>query len=117
LEGNPPANTPGEANPPGKAKVSGTPKGSTNARAPIDAAALADLVAAEKALTRGDADEALRLVRRSQGVQVTSTSFSLLARAHCLKKDLSNARTAWPRVPAWERTRVRQYCKQHDIAL
>ncbi|QSQ20404.1 protein kinase [Pyxidicoccus parkwayensis] len=94
-----------------------TTKPPSNARSPIDAAALADLVAAEKALARGDADETLHLVRRSQRVQVTGTSFSLLVRAHCLQKDLSNARTVWPRVPAWERTRVRQYCKQHDIAL
>ena len=89
-------------------------KGSTPA---VSEAALVDLMAAERALTRGDVDEALLLARRSQRVQVTGTSFSLLTRAHCRQKDLSNARTAWKRVPAWERTKVRLYCKQYDIAL
>nr|WP_240359079.1 serine/threonine-protein kinase [Pyxidicoccus trucidator] len=91
-----------------------SPKGSSSA---IPEAALADLVAAERALSRGDADEALHLVRRSQRVQVTGTSFSLLTRAHCRQKDLSNALTAWERVPAWERNKVRRYCKQYDISL
>jgi len=89
-------------------------KGSTTT---VSEAALVDLMAAERALTRGDVDEALHLARRSQRVQITGTSFSLLTRAHCRQKDLSNALTAWKRVPAWERTKVRLYCKQYDIAL
>lgn len=112
---------PGEMKPPETSEkapaVNAAEKGPPDARAPIAEAALADLVAAERALARGDADEALHLVRRSQRVQVTGTSYALLVRAHCFQKDLSNARTAWARVPAWERTRVRQYCKQYDIAL
>ncbi|MFP2908820.1 serine/threonine protein kinase, partial [Pyxidicoccus sp. 3LFB2] len=90
------------------------PKGPSPA---IPEAALADLMAAEKALSRGDVDEALHLARRSQRVQVTGTSFSLLTRAHCRQKDFSNARTAWERVPAWERNKVRSYCKQYEIDL
>jgi serine/threonine-protein kinase len=89
-------------------------KGSTTT---VSEAALVDLMAAERALTRGDVDEALHLARRSQRVQITGTSFSILTRAHCRQKDLSNALTAWKRVPAWERTKVRLYCKQYDIAL
>ncbi|WP_205519467.1 serine/threonine-protein kinase [Pyxidicoccus caerfyrddinensis] len=113
-----PSGTPGVATPPGASVTARPPtqkpKGTS---APISEAALADLMAAERALARGDSDEALHLVRRSQRVQVTGTSYALLVRTYCLQKDLSNARTTWPRVPAWERTRVRQYCKQYDIAL
>ncbi|MFY2562540.1 protein kinase domain-containing protein [Corallococcus terminator] len=83
----------------------------------IQEGALADLELAEKALERGDPNEALHLVRRSQRTQVTGASFALLTRVHCRQKDLSNARTVWLRVPAAERTKVRQYCKQYDIAL
>ncbi len=105
---------------PGKARTSGTSEARStrkDAAAPISEEALADLMAAEKALARGDTEEALHLTRRSQRVQVTGTSFSLLTRTHCRQRDLSNARTAWERVPAWERTRVRSYCKQYDIEL
>ncbi|MBZ4415493.1 serine/threonine-protein kinase [Myxococcus sp. RHSTA-1-4] len=91
-----------------------TRKGSST---PIPKAVLEDLAAGEKALARGDAEEALHLARRSQRVQVTSSSFSLLVRAHCRQRDLSNARTVWESVPAWERTKVRRYCKQYEIAL
>jgi serine/threonine-protein kinase len=87
------------------------------ASAAIPEAALADLKAGEKALARGDAAEALLLARRSQQVQETGSAFSLLARAHCRQKDLAGARATWERVPAWERTRVRRYCKQYDISL
>jgi len=83
----------------------------------IQPGALADLELAEQALERGDPAEALHLVRRSQRTQVTGASFALLTRVHCRQKDLSNARTVWLRVPAAERTQVRQYCKQYDIAL
>ncbi|MCP3165086.1 serine/threonine-protein kinase [Myxococcus qinghaiensis] len=83
----------------------------------IQAGALADLELAEQALERGDPAEALHLVRRSQRTQVTGASFALMTRVHCRQKDLSNARTVWLRVPATERTQVRQYCKQYDIAL
>ncbi|MCY1017050.1 serine/threonine-protein kinase [Pyxidicoccus sp. MSG2] len=114
----PPSGAPGVAPPPGPSVTARPPtQKPKNPSAPISEAALADLMAAERALARGDADEALHLVRRSQRVQVTGTSHALLVRAYCLQKDLSNARTTWPRVPAWERTRVRQYCKQYDIAL
>jgi serine/threonine protein kinase len=113
-----PSDTPGEAKTPGAPVKARTPaQKAKGTSAPISEAALADLMAAERALARGDADEALHLVRRSQRVQVTGTSYALLVRTYCLQKDLANARTTWPRVPAWERTRVRQYCKQYDIAL
>ncbi|MCP3135900.1 serine/threonine-protein kinase [Pyxidicoccus xibeiensis] len=100
-----------------KGPRSARPAGPKGPPTTIPEAALADLSAAEKALERGDLDEALHLVRRSQRVQVTGTSFSILTRAYCRQRDLSNARTSWERVPAWERVRVRGYCKQYDIAL
>jgi serine/threonine protein kinase len=103
--------------PPQPTPPAGKTSGRKGAAASIPPEALADLVAGEKALSRGDTDEAVHLARRSQRVQVTGTSFSLLTRAHCQQKDLANALTTWERVPAWERTKVRSYCKQYDIAL
>ncbi|WP_211194038.1 serine/threonine-protein kinase [Pyxidicoccus fallax] len=114
------ADSPGVVSMPSEAKAARKPTPDARPPAqgtPIAEAALQDLKEGEKALARGDAAEALHLARRSQRVQVTGSSFSLLVRAHCLQRDLSNARTVWERVPAWERTRVRRYCKQYDIAL
>ncbi|MFP2932669.1 hypothetical protein ACLESO_47480, partial [Pyxidicoccus sp. 3LG] len=100
-----------------KRTMTARPPAQIGSPAGIPEAALVDLSAAEKALERGDTDDALHLARRSQRVQVTGTSFSILTRAHCRQRDLSNALTAWERVPSWERVRVRRYCKQYDIAL
>ncbi len=80
-------------------------------------AARKDLELAEQALDTGDVEEAIRLIRRSQRAQLSGASFALLTRAHCRDRDLSNARAQWMKVPASERPRVRQYCKQYEIPL
>ncbi|HYO59210.1 serine/threonine-protein kinase [Archangium sp.] len=70
---------------------------------------------AERALIAGEAEDAIRLARGSQRTQVTSASFSVLARAYCRQKDLSNARAQWRRLSTADRGAVRRYCKQYDI--
>jgi serine/threonine-protein kinase len=80
-------------------------------------AARKDLELAEQALANGDVEEAIRIIRRSQRVTLSGASFALLTRAHCRDRDLSNARAQWVRVPASERSRVRQYCKLYEIPL
>jgi len=76
-----------------------------------------NLELAEQALTRGEVEEAIRLIRRSQRVAISGASFALLTRAHCRERDLANARAQWAQVPASERSRVRQYCKQYEISF
>jgi serine/threonine-protein kinase len=83
----------------------------------VPKAVLKDLAAAEKALARGDTAKALQLTRRSQETHVTGTSYSLLTRVHCRMKDFPSAKATWTQVPAWERNRVRRYCKQQGLAL
>jgi serine/threonine-protein kinase len=80
-------------------------------------AARKDLELAEQALNRGEVGEAIRLGRRSQRIVLSGASYSLLTRAHCRDRDLSNARAQWGQVPASERSRVRQYCKLYEIPL
>jgi serine/threonine-protein kinase len=74
-----------------------------------------ELDEAEKALAANNAAEAIRLVRLSQRTKPTAAGYSVLTRAHCLQGDLANARAQWAKVAPAERTRVRQYCKRHDI--
>ncbi|WNG39784.1 protein kinase [Archangium violaceum] len=81
----------------------------------IPQAVRADLEEAEKALAANNAEEAIRIARRSQRTQVTKASYSILTRAHCRQGDLANARAQWPKVPSAERNRVRQYCKLYEI--
>ncbi|WP_306817898.1 serine/threonine-protein kinase [Archangium lipolyticum] len=76
-----------------------------------------DLADAEEALGKNNAEEALRLARLSQRKKITGASYSVITRAHCRQSDLANARAQWAKVPAAERTRVRQYCKQYEINL
>lgn len=76
-----------------------------------------DLELAEQALNRGEVEEAVRLIRRSQRIAISGASFALLTRAHCRERDLSNARAQWAQVPASERSRVRQYCKQYESSF
>ncbi|RKH55845.1 serine/threonine protein kinase [Corallococcus llansteffanensis] len=76
-----------------------------------------DLAAAQRSLDAQNASEALRHIRRSQRTQITGASFALLTRVYCQQHDLANARAQWTRVPATERPRVRQYCRQYDIDL
>ncbi|ATB27912.1 serine/threonine protein kinase [Melittangium boletus] len=75
----------------------------------------ADLAAAERALASEQAEEALRLARRSQRKLVTGASYSVLTRAHCQRKDLTNARAQWGNVPSSEKAKVRQFCKLWEI--
>jgi hypothetical protein len=72
---------------------------------------------AEKALVTGNAEDALDLARRSQNTKPTLASFSVMARAYCLKKDLSNARAQWRRLPVTKRGPVEKYCKLHEFPL
>ena len=76
-----------------------------------------DLAAAEQSLAAQNPSEALRHLRRSQRTQITGASFSLLTRVYCQQRDLANARAQWTRVPATERPKVRQYCRQYEIDL
>ena len=76
-----------------------------------------DLAAAEQSLAAQNASEALRHIRRSQRTQITGASFALLTRVYCQQRDLANARAQWTRVPATERPKVRQYCRQYEIDL
>ncbi|MCE9672021.1 protein kinase [Myxococcus stipitatus] len=75
---------------------------------------------AERALTGGDTEEAIRLARSSQRREpknIPQASYSLLTRAFCRQGDLSNAKAQWPKVTRAEQSKVRKYCKQHDIEL
>lgn len=76
------------------------------------------LTDAERALSRGDTAEAIRLARSSQRREpnvIPQASYSLLTRAFCRQKDLGNAKTQWPKVSGAEKSRVRKYCQQYDI--
>nr|WP_044282014.1 serine/threonine-protein kinase [Myxococcus stipitatus] len=78
------------------------------------------LTDAERALSGGDTAEAIRLARSSQRREpkvIPQASYSLLTRAFCRQGDLSNAKAQWPKVSRAEQSRVRKYCKQHDIEL
>ncbi|RKH02951.1 serine/threonine protein kinase [Corallococcus sp. CA053C] len=76
-----------------------------------------DLAAAQRSLDAKNPSEALRHIRRSQRTQITGASYALLTRVYCQQHDLANARAQWTRVPATERPKVRQYCRQYDIDL
>ncbi len=86
-------------------------------RETVPEAVRVDLEAAERELVAGNASEAIRLARRSQRTQVTGASYSLLTRAYCLQRDLSNVNAQWRKVPASERSRVREYCRQYQVEL
>jgi serine/threonine-protein kinase len=71
---------------------------------------------AERALEAGEVEEAIRLARSSQRTQITSASFSVLARAYCRQRDRSNANAQWrQQLSTADRGEVRRYCKQFDI--
>ncbi|WP_434382586.1 protein kinase domain-containing protein [Melittangium boletus] len=99
------------------------PEPSAPRRAPVRAeeklpeVVRADLTLAEKALASNDVNEALRLARRSQRNAVTGASFSVITRAYCQRKELTNAKAHWIKVPESERARVKRFCKEQGIEL
>ncbi|MFP2912272.1 serine/threonine protein kinase, partial [Pyxidicoccus sp. 3LFB2] len=78
------------------------------------------LVEAESALKAGNAEEAIRLAKLSQrtaeGVRVMA-SYSILTRAHCMRKDLGAINGEWPKVATSDKPKVRQLCKEYGYAL
>jgi hypothetical protein len=74
-----------------------------------------DLEEGESALEQGDPKEALRLALKSQRTKQTAAAHSLLARAYCRMKDLTNAQPAFQKVAASEKARVKQYCIQNEL--
>ncbi|MCP3105441.1 protein kinase [Myxococcus sp. K15C18031901] len=89
----------------------------TAAPKPPRPSAREDFAAADRALSKGDGEQALVLILRGQESSRSPGSFVLLTRAHCLRKDAAGAHEAWARVPASERARVRKFCQLHDISL
>ncbi|WP_164018894.1 serine/threonine-protein kinase [Pyxidicoccus trucidator] len=75
---------------------------------------------AERALDVGDTAEAIRLAKLSQrtveGVRPVA-SYSILTRAHCLRKDLGAARGEWPKVAASDKAKIKKLCEKNDINL
>jgi serine/threonine-protein kinase len=69
----------------------------------------------ESALEQGNPKEALRLALKSQRTKPTTAVHSLLARAYCRMKDLTNAPTAFKKVAASEKPRVKQYCIDNEV--
>ncbi|WP_342376070.1 protein kinase [Myxococcus stipitatus] len=122
--GTPPPETAPPANPTG-VEPKPTPPSTRPSPRPEPSEKLSDevrqlLTDAERALSGGDTAEAIRLARSSQRREpkvIPQASYSLLTRAFCRQGDLSNAKAQWPKVSRAEQSRVRKYCKQHDIEL
>jgi serine/threonine-protein kinase len=83
----------------------------------LDPAVALELDAAERALTGGDASEAIRLARHSLLAKKSSRAFALIARAYCRAGDLGNARAALHSVRGADLARVKQDCKKSGIDL
>jgi serine/threonine-protein kinase len=72
---------------------------------------------AERALKAGDPEKAIHVARSIYREPHAGAACSLLVRAYCHQRDLSNVRAHWSHVPKSDRTRVRQYCLQYEMEL
>ncbi|MCY1020226.1 serine/threonine-protein kinase [Pyxidicoccus sp. MSG2] len=72
---------------------------------------------AAQALKAGNAEEAIRLAKRSQRAKpgiIPLASYSIIVRAACLQGNLTVAKQEWSKVPASDKPKLRQFCQQHD---
>ncbi|WP_084736207.1 serine/threonine-protein kinase [Cystobacter ferrugineus] len=94
-------------------------KPSAPVRPPLPEPLRRQLAEAERALTAGDRQEAIRLARLSQRTQLTAESFVVMIRAFCGQGDLANANAKWregrSRLSPEELATVRRDCEKHEI--
>jgi eukaryotic-like serine/threonine-protein kinase len=78
---------------------------------------VAELDAAEQALSGGDTANALHLARKTLTVQKSGRAFSVITRAYCRAGDLGNAKANFNSVSGAERSGVVRACKKYEIDL
>lgn len=84
---------------------------------PKDERARKYLERAEQALSARDAEAAYLGAQDSIRIELSGSGHSALTRAHCLKRDISNAVSEYRKVPPALQGACRQYCAQFDIEL
>ncbi|WP_224372521.1 serine/threonine-protein kinase [Hyalangium versicolor] len=110
----PPDSTPvANATPENKPPPATSPK---NKPVAIPEAVRKDLQEAERALSSGDMDTAIRIALRTQRVQDTEEAKVLLGEAYCRRGDVSNANGAWRSLSsAGAKRKMRTYCAKYGF--